>query len=203
MAKKKAIKLIIIDLYGVMSLGSYRDTCQWLCRKYGLDYDACYRIIYHKNFSRAVARRISERQAFDLTAKELGIKETGRELRAKHLSFQKLNKPVFNFAKQLRGRGYKILLLSKNTPSQFNEVAGRFGLKKYFTVINTYYLKISKESPQLIRYVLKRYRLEPEEIVMIDDQDFNLSEPKKIGVYTILYQDFSTFKKKITAILKD
>lgn len=185
-----------------MSFGSYQDTCRWLCRKYNFDYKKCYQVVYHKYFCQAVARKMTELQSFSRAAKELGIKENGQELRAKHLSFQKLNKSVFNLAKQLKERGYKILLLSKNTPGQFNEVAGRFGLSKYFDIINTYCLGIDKGSPCLIKYILKKYKLKPQEVLMSDDQDFNLINPRKIGVNTILYKNFGDFKKKIVKILE-
>jgi len=201
--KPAKIKLIIIDLYGVMSFGSYKDTCLWLCKKYDLNYEACYKIVYHKYFCAAVARKISERESFALTAKELGLKESGEELRAKHLSFQTINQQVFKLAKQLKNQGYKIILLSKNTPGQFSYIINKFQLKEYFKVINPYYLKFDKQSPLMIRYLLKKYNLKPAQIVMTDDQDFNLAYPRKIGVRTILYQDFKDFAKKLKLIVNN
>lgn len=194
-------KFIIIDLYGVMSLGSYQDTCRWLCRRYGFDFTECYQTVYHKYFCQAAAKKISEGQSFALAAKELGIRESGPELRRKHLSFQKLNRPVFKLAKDLQAAGYRILLLSKNTPAQFGYTVKNFALRKYFKIINTYNLGIDKKSPRMINYLLKRYRLSPVEVIMIDDQDFNLAYPKRIGVKTILYKNFRDFRKEIRACL--
>jgi len=203
MSKNKKIKLIIIDLYGAMTLGSYKETCQWLGQKYGFNYKKCYDLVYHKYFCRAVARQISENQSFALAAKELGIKESGRELRAKHLYFQTLNQSVFKWALAKKGEGYKILLLSKNTPSQFKHVTNKYNLKKYFTVINTYYLNIDKRSKNMLKYILRKYKLKPAEILMTDDQDFNLTYPAKIGVHTILYKNFPNFKRKAELILNN
>ncbi len=201
MEKSRKIKLIIIDLYGIMTFGSYKDTCQWLCQKYGFSYEKCYKIVYHKYFCQAAARLISERQSFSLTAKELGIKETGKNLRAKHLSYHILNRPMFKWALDRKKEGYKILLLSKNTPGQFSHFINKYKLRKYFTVINTYYLNIDKRSPRMARYVLKKYKLKPAEVLMADDQDFNLSYPAKIGMSTILYKDFLSFKRRAKLIL--
>jgi len=195
------IKLIIIDLYGVMFFGSYKDTCLWLCHKYGFDYEKCYQIVYHKYFQQAIEHQISEKQSFTLAAKELGIKESGREIRVTHLSFQRLNQPMFNLAKKLHCQGYKILLLLKNTPSQFKAVAGKLNFKKYFAVTNTYYLKIDKHSPQMIKYILKKYHLKPAEIIMTDDQEFNLTHPRRLGVHTICYLNYAKFKEELTNFL--
>ena len=112
------IKLIIVDLYGVLSHGSYRDTCRWLAKKYHLNFNYLYKIVYHKYFTPATLGKISEGAAFRGPIKELGLKETWQQLRRKHLSFQKLNKPVFKLICGLQGRGFKILLLSKTSPLQ-------------------------------------------------------------------------------------
>jgi len=200
--KEKKIKLIVIDLYGVMSLGSYRDTCEWLCKKYGFDYEYCYKIVYHKHFCLAAARKITEKEALDRTVKELGIRESGTELLVKHLSFQHLNPRVFQWALMRKQDGFKILLLSKNTPGQFRYAMKKFDLANHFKATNTYYLGIDKKSPKTAQYILKKYKLKPEEILMTDDQDFNLVYPKRIGFNTILYKDFTDFNKKAKNILK-
>ena len=197
-----AIKLIIIDLYGVMSFGSYKNTCQWLCRRYGFDYEACYQIVYHKYFCQAAARQISERRSFVLTARELKIKESGEELRRRHLSYHVLNRSVFNWALARKKQGYQVVLVSKNTPPQFRHLVAKYSLKDNFKVINTYYLDIDKKSPKMLKYILGKYRLRPEQVLMVDDQDFNLDYPKKAGSKTILYKNFSQFKQKVDKILK-
>ncbi|MCD4760575.1 hypothetical protein K8R42_01630, partial [bacterium] len=112
------IKLIIIDLYGVISTGSYKDTCRWVEKKYGHSFEHCYDVVYHKHFSDAAMGRITEKESCRRTVKELDMEESGSEFLAKHLSFQKLNKSVFDFALQLKKKGYKVLLLSKNTSGQ-------------------------------------------------------------------------------------
>ena len=197
------IKLIIVDYYGVLTLGSYKNTCLWLAKKYKLDFDYVYQIIYHKYFSPAALGKITEKQSFALPVKELGLKETWRELRAKHLSFQKKNKPVFNYVLKLQQAGFTVLLLSKNTPQQFNEALKKIGTRKYFkNIINTFDLKLPKASAKMIKYVLKKFKVKPEQVIMIDDQDFNLVEANKLGVKTIYYKNFKQFKKELAGYLK-
>lgn len=197
------IRLIVVDFYGVMTRGSYKDTCQWLARKYKLPFDYLYQIIYHKYFSAAAVGKYSERQSFELPAKKLGLKETWQELRAKHLSFQKLRKPVFRLCLDLQKQGYKVLLLSKNTVGQFNYAMRKMSIRKYFkNIINTYYLGLPKGSRKTIKYILKKFKTKPHEVVMIDDQEFNLVVAKAIGVKTILYKNFKQFRKELHRILQ-
>ena len=204
MLANSRIKLIIVDYYGVLTLGSYKDTCQWLAKKYKLDFNYVYQIIYHKYFSPAALGKITEQQSFELPIKELELKETWQELRKKHLSFQKKNVPVFNYILKLQKAGFTVLLLSKNTPEQFKEALLKIGTRKYFkNIINTFDLKLLKSSAETIKYILKKFKVKPEETIMIDDQDFNLVEAKKLGVKTIYYKNFKQFKKEMDSYLKE
>ncbi|MBU1203202.1 HAD-IA family hydrolase [Patescibacteria group bacterium] len=200
---KPKIKLIIIDLYGVMSVGSYKETCRWISRKYKIDFDICYDIVYHKYFTPASLGKITERQSFELAAKEIGMKEDWKIFRSKHLSFQHINKSVFNFAKSLQNKEYKILLLSKNTTGQFKYVVNKYQLKKHFDLINTYDLKLSKGSAKTFKYVLKKYKVKADEVFFVDDQYFNLPNAKKLGIHTYLYKNFKDFRKYLTSLLND
>lgn len=200
---KTKVKLLIIDLYGVMSHGSYKDTARWIGKKYHLYPDDVYAIMYHKYFEKAVMGKIPERRAFYETCKALKLQETWSELRTKHLSFQRLNQAVFVLCKNLQKKGYKIVILSKNTPSQFRYTLKIFKLRKHFkNIINTFDLRLPKASPKTLKYLMKKFKVTPEEIVMTDDQDFNLVSPKKLGVKTILYKNFPNFKKSLFSHLQ-
>ena len=197
------IKLIIIDFYGMMSLGSYEDTCHWITKKYKFDYDHAYDIMYHKLFTPATLGKMSERQFYERTAKELGLKENWKQLKKIHQSFHKLNKSVFKYCVHLQNQGYTIVLLSKNLPGQFAEELKKMHVRKYFkNIINTFDLKLPKSSKKTIQYVLNIFNVKPKEVVMIDDQDFNLPEAKKLGVHTIYYENFSKFRREMTRLLK-
>jgi FMN phosphatase YigB (HAD superfamily) len=192
----KKIKLIIIDLYGVLTTGSYRNICGWLAKKYGLDPDYVYSIVYHKYFNRAAVGEISERASFVEALKELSMKENWREVRKRHLSYLILDRRIFRLALNWQKQGYKILFLSKNVPSQFNDLIKRYKLKKYFkNIINTYDLGLPKASRKTIEYVLNKFKVKPKEVIFIDDQDFNLPEARKMGVKTILYRSLTGLKK--------
>lgn len=200
---KSKIKLIIVDFYGVMTIGSYKETCEWLAKKYKMDFKYLYDIVYHKWFCQAAIRKVTEQESFQGPIDELGLKENWREFRAKHLTFQKVNKPVFDLCRKLQRQGYKIFLLSKNTPWQFNYAFTKMHMRWYFrNYLNTYDLGWAKDSPKTIKWILKKFKVEPEEVIMADDQDFNLVEPAKIGVKTILYKDFRQFKKELLRTLK-
>lgn len=200
--KKSRIKLIIIDFYGMMTRGSYKNTCHYLANKYGDKFEDVYKIVYHKYFNLAALGKIPENQFLQAAIDELGYPLSGKRLLKIHLSFQKLNKQVFQYCLQLQKRGYKILLLSKNTPLQFKAVLKQMKMRKYFkNIINTFDLGLPKDSPKTIWYVLKKFKVKPQEVAMVDDQDFNLKAAEKMELRTILYKNFNQFKKELERYL--
>lgn len=184
------IKLIIFDFYGVITLGSYREIAKWLAKKYDRKWAEVYKILYHKYFNMAAEGKINERQFFLRTLKELNMTEDWRAIRARHLSYLVLNKPMFEYSTQLVRRGYTVVYLSKNTPAQFDIILKKYQVRRHIKhILNTYDLDLPKASTKTIRHVLRKFRVRPAETIMIDDQDFNLVEPAKLGVHSILYKN--------------
>ena len=196
------IKLIIVDYYGSMTLGSYKETCQWLSKKYKIPYKKVYSIVYHKYFSQAALGKMSERQFALEAIKELGLKETPESIMKKHISFQVPNKPVVKLMKKLQNQGYKILILSKNTPPQFKVALRKMHTRRYFkNIINTFDLKLPKASKETMLYVFKKFKVKPQEVIYIDDQGFNLPQAKKLGVKTIYYRKFRDLQNGLKQVL--
>ena len=202
MRRPDDVKLIVVDFYGVLTLGSYKDTCRWIARTYKLYYPYVYKIVYHKYFNRAAVGKITEQESLQGAVDELGLPISWRQLRTKHLSFQRLNMPAYELFRRTQDRGYLILLLSKNTPEQFNEALRKLRIGHHFKhIINTYDLGLPKASPETMRYVLKRFRVRPNQVIMTDDQAFNLTAPRQLGVRVILYRNFKQFKRQLEAAL--
>lgn len=204
--KKKDIPFIILDLFGVLTLGSYKNTCLWISKKYHLNYNYVYQIVYYKYFSLAALgknSKISEAKSFSLAVKELNICETGPQLRMMHMSFQKLNRPVLRLAQSWQKRGARIVIFSKNTPQQFNEIVRMFSLRKYFpAIVNSYNLGLEKKSSKALRYLLKRFKSVPRHTLMIDDQAYTFVNADKIGIKTLLYKNPVQLKREVNMWLK-
>lgn len=199
---RSSIKLIIIDFNGVIVFGNYVVLAKWLAKKYHKKQKHIYNILYHKWFNLAAEGKITEKEFFENALKELGFPLSWRVARSQYMSAVKTNKPLIKYLIDLQKNGYKILILSKNVPSQFNEGVKISGIRKYFkNLINTYDLGLPKASRKTIKLVLKKFRVKPEEAVYVDDQDFNLVEAKKLGVKTIYYKSFRALQIKLNQIL--
>ncbi len=84
-----------------------------------------------------------------------------------------------------------------------NHVAVRGKLDKVFDdVISAKLESISKTDPQAYLYVCRRFRLEPDEAVYIDDQQKNLDAAEKAGLMTVLYLDNEKLEQRLAELLK-
>lgn len=193
----------MIDFNGVLVYGNYHTLANWLAKKFHKKEKDIYKILYHKWFNQAAEGFISEKEFFENALKELKFPLTWQQARQKYISAVKANRPLIKYARELQKKGYKILVLSKNVPSQFRDGVRISGIRKYFKhLINTYDLGLPKASKKTMQLVLRRFKVTGTEVIYTDDQDFNFVEANKLGVKTIVYKNFPDFKKKIDKYLR-
>lgn len=193
----KKIKLIIFDAYGVTLLGGYPPTVNYLSKHYKIPYKKAWDILYTKWFNMAAEGVIGQEQAWRGALKELRIPMNWKQLHDLHMARMKLNMPVIRYAQALR-KNYKTLVLSKNTRMQWRDGIKRLQLNKYFDyLINTQNIGLPKASKETIKYLLDRFGVKLEEIILIDDQEINLKAARALGVKTIFYQNLKKFKQDL------
>ncbi len=200
--KNFKIKLIILDAYGPVITGGYPATCKFLAKKSKRNWQKLYEIIYKKYFNMAAEGKITQQIAWEMAIKELDLPLSVKEAKIIHYGLMGLNKKVLDFIKKLDDN-IKILLLSKNTRSQFNDVNNKLNLRKYFKyVINTWELGLPKASKETLRYIMKKFDIKMEEIIYVDDQIENLAQAKIMGIKTIFYKNFEQFRREMNNYLK-
>jgi FMN phosphatase YigB (HAD superfamily) len=196
--KNNQIELIIFDAYGPILSSGYPNTINELVKR-GIKApkERLYEVIYKKYFNLAAERKITQKKAWQLSVKELNLPMTWQQLRDLHYSLMKINQPVLQIARKAR-KHYKILLLSKNTRSQFVFCRQKFPViwRNFDAAINTWELGLPKASKKTIHEISRRFKVKPTEILFIDDQKSNLVELKKMGGKIIFYQNYKQFKKE-------
>src|SRR3989338_7433547 len=192
------IQLIIFDAYGVILNGGYPDTMKFLAKKFHRNWRDLYDIFYKQYFNLAAMKKITQKKAWERALYDARIPMSVRDLKKWHYGFMDINEDIHKFIMKIK-KQYKILLLSKNTRSQFYEINKKIPLiKKIFgkNIINTWEYNLPKASKKTMNFVFKQYKVKPREVVYIDDQKANLEEPTKMGVHTIFYTNFKQFKNE-------
>jgi putative hydrolase of the HAD superfamily len=150
--------------------------------------------------------------------------ETGRISQSEFLDFSlnildcKLNKAklISHFNKMLVKRNFmkrflqnfisknnhNLFLLSNTNPIHWSYVRKEFD---YVNLIKhralSYKLGYYKPDPQIYKKVLRLYNIEPAETLFIDDSSENCESAKTVGIKTIQYKDFKSFKKELKNFL--
>lgn len=199
----REIKLIIFDAYGVFLEGGYPLTMQALGKKFHRDWRELFAVFYTKYFNQAAERKISQQQAWEFAIRETRLPTSVDQVKRIHYGFMGVNRKILEFIQRLP-KQYRILLLSKNTRSQYHDACVRFPqIQRTFGRhrINTWEHRLPKASPKTMQMVLLRYHVQPREVIYIDDQVSNLAAAKRMGVHTILYQTHLQFLRAIKPML--
>ena len=197
---KSKIKTIFFDVGGVLALGknSFWKNGKLIPSGVHLDVSEKLKISLDQYleaietlFAQSIEGKISEKQAISTISKKLKITEGKlRKLYVwaykRHL---KQNKILHKKALELKKLGYKIGILS----DQWYLSEKALILKK---VYNKFDLKIiscqvgyRKPNPKIYEIAIKRSESKPEEILFIDNQEWNIPPAKKLGMKTIHFQD--------------
>jgi len=198
------IKLIIFDCYGLILNEGYPNTSKALARKFGGKWQDYHQVMYQEYFNLAAIRKISQKEAWQKTVEHFKLPMTWQQLRDLHYRLFKIDNRAVKLNHELNKKGYKTLLLSKNTRSQFADTCRRFGLKKKFkNVINTWELNLPKASKKTLSVVMDKFKVKSEEVIYADDQENNLVDGRNMGMKTILVKNYQQFKKELNHYLYD
>lgn len=104
---------------------------------------------------------------------------------------------------ELKQKGLRIYLLS-NYPKELFDMHS----KGKFTFMDTIdgkivsgFVKLVKPDPAIYRLLLDTYDLRPEECVFLDDRKENIEAAKKLGMHTILFQNYEQAKSLLDQMI--
>lgn len=83
-------------------------------------------------------------------------------------------------------RGYRVLVLSNYSRKLFEEVAGRFSFWPYVDgAVISYQVGQIKPEPEIYDTLIRKYQLNPQECIFVDDLQENLDAAAMFGIYTL------------------
>lgn len=136
------------------------------------------------------ATEINKKPTFDLMKTILKIYKikgiTPKELE-EILLHSALIKPMWELFNDL-SRSYKMAFLTNNQLGWPEKKAKHLGISfKKFKMFNSAELGLRKPNREIYELVMKKLKAKPEEILFVDDRDYNLEWPIKLGWNTILF----------------
>ena len=209
---KNKIKAIVFDVGGVLALGknSYLVGKDFkpsgvhvrVAKKLKLQMDQ-YLDSIELNYSLAIEGKISEKKVLEIFAKNM--RTTPTKLKKLYIkSYQKnfkQNRFLFRRVKKLKKKGYILGVLSDQWPVSKQALMPEKYYKDFDTILVSCDLGMRKPKPAIYDLMVKKLKLKPSEILFIDNQEWNLSVPKNMGIKTILFEDNKQFLKDLNKFL--
>ena len=190
----KKIKNIIFDLGGVIINLDRRQAIDALDR-IGLSDASSLLGEYEQKgpFLLLETGEISSSEVFDILLPHCKAGTTCTDIRDAFEEFL-LDLPVerLKMLDKLREKGYKLFVLSNTNPIMFNHwIDNAFRqdgkcMKDYFDgIVTSFEERMCKPNPQIFKNLIERYRLDPQETVMLDDSEANTKAAESVGLQAI------------------
>ena len=209
--KKNKIKLIAFDIGGVLQLGTYDDSNQWkhhsmgvhkyIARKLKIKLDTWFDSI-DSDYAKAMEGKISREKVISIISKRLGVSKRGLIVilhQAYRKAFKK-NKKLYGVAKKLKKQGERVGILSDQWYFSEDVLMSRKDMKGFNPIICSCDVGMRKPNPKIYKMLIKKAGLKSNEILFIDNRDWNMPPAKKLGMKTILFKDNKQCIKELKKI---
>ena len=209
MAKKRGgIKAVAFDVGGVLQLAKKSDSHkklhanigvhQKLARKFKLSIDNYFDFI-DSDYVLSIEGKIKKEKLISDFSKR--FKVSGKKIesfykKAYKNEFRK-NKFLLRYAKKLKKRGVKVAILSDQWQLSISALIP----KKFYGIFDLVVVScnegVRKPNSRIYKILLRKLKLNPQEVLFVDNRDWNLSPAKKLGMRALLFRGNKDFKKRI------
>lgn len=121
-------------------------------------------------------------------------------LNAEFIKTKRVSSGGWKFIKRCKKQGHKVFILSNWDDSWplMKQLHAEF-FKLFDGIVISAEINMLKPDPEIYRHLLEKYKLEPSQTVMIDDQAINLKAAQQVGMHAI----FCSRKRKVITTKPD
>lgn len=211
MKEGKSIKAVVFDVGGVLQLPKFlvklvQDThlvgvpahCghrnksvhEYLADKFKILIDQWFDAI-DTIYAKSIEGKVSEEEVINIISRNLNVskKKFKKFVIRAYKNNVYLNKVLLKKVKLLKKRGYKTAILSDQWHLSNSALIPK-NLRKHFNpVIVSCEVGMRKPNPKIYKLLLKELNIKPNQILFIDNQEWNMRPAKKLGIKTILFKN--------------
>jgi len=196
------IKAVLFDLGGVFFEDGTEKFLNILSKKTNKKYQELYPIFRQGKSLEYRENKLSGKVFFDLASNEIGQILKPDELNNLWASQYTEINGVRNIAEELKKQGLTVGILSDNVPERVNYLQKKYKFLGLFDlVIFSYEANLTKGNPEIYNLALNKLKLQPNEVIFVDDRQSNLDIAKEVGIVPILFTDSESLKEKLKQYL--
>ena len=211
--EEKPIKALIFDVGGVLRLGNYSEkpvrghrtmeVHNSIAKKLNKTIDAYFDSI-DTAYTDSIVGRISEKKALKTMA--VNLETTPKKLTSLYIKTYKkyyhLNKDLIRYVFKKKKQDLKIAILSDQWYLSKKALFSKDFYNKFDETIVSCDVGLRKPDKKIYELTLKKLKLKPAQTIFIDNRDFNLIPPKKLGMKTVLFKNNKQAIREIEKLLK-
>lgn len=131
--------------------------------------------------------KLTINQYCKLLNKQVTPQVSQKEIR-KIITGFRLFKNMWGLANRLTKK-YRVIILSNNSKNGPSFIAKKLKINyKKIPFVNSSKVGLRKPDPKIYEYTLNKYRLRPNEALLIDDKEKNLKPARSLGMHTFQYK---------------
>lgn len=194
------VKVIAFDVGGVLQLGESSakrikgheaiGVHNYIANKLKIDLDTWFDSI-DTAYAEAITGKISRKEALKRMSRNLGMSESkivSLFKEAYEKNFDR-NKELYKIVKKLRKNHYKTAILSDQWYLSKESLISKKDEKDFDIIIISCDVGIRKPSKEIFKLMIKKSKVKPQEILFIDNREWNTKPAKKLGIKTILFKN--------------
>lgn len=203
--KKREIKALIFDVGGVLQLGEERTkgVHKYVSKKIRISLDQ-YLDAIDTTYAKSIEGKLSEERVIEILSENLKTPKK-RLVKLYKKAYQKnfkLNKELLKFAKKAKKQGIAVSIISDMWHLSKKPLVIRKFYKIFKPVILSCDVGIRKPNPEIYRSTLEKLKIQPEEAIFIDNQEWNIKPAKKLKIKAILFKNNKQTIQELNKILK-
>jgi HAD superfamily hydrolase (TIGR01509 family) len=199
------IKLVVLDLNGVLLTDEGHGSIQTLSSIYGLDQNALKELLFERapiegGYNNLKLGKIPPGEYWSWLLKNLDLegKVTRNEIIQALNSQRKVDKVIEKAIWRLKERGIMTATCSNNYKENIDYYENKFGINKYFDeMVFSYVVGKMKPDSAIFYELLERCKLSPKEALYFDDNQENVEAALNIGIESYLYMGTNSFTKTV------
>ena len=193
------IKNIITDLGGVYLNKGVRAFWLYLDEKYSSPFEQN-RSVFMNYFDQCFTGKISEELFWGNIIRDLKLDGIDwKLLKQELLDGFYVQEDVVKLYRDLRTKGYKLILLSDQTKEWWKYLDNKFNINRDFDfIVISALVGFHKPDPRIYRYTLEASKAMPEESIFIDDLKASTDTAANFGMDTCLFESYKQLFAEFT-----
>lgn len=113
-----------------------------------------------------------------------------------------LNTEMWEYLEEVRGEGIRLAVISNSFVGAREREEERYGFSRLTDfIVYSHEVGFSKPDPRIYTLCLDRLRVEPDEVVFLDDSELTVAGARAMGMHGVVYERDRQAKKDLDKIL--